>query len=117
MNGTDDRESKKSILKSVSLPREEENLGRYVKGMEDAEFFMRLILLALKWGQASTLKEMRRAFDNPILYEDKSWTNFKETERTNKTINDIISLSVILKRGVTEEYVLPEDKRDFILRR
>lgn len=117
VHGSDDRKSKKSILKSVDFPVPGEDPREYIKGMEDAEFFMRLILKALQEGGVRTLKDIRESFDDPVVYEDRSWTRFQETERVNKIINDMISAGLIFQGKVTDKYVLPESEQDFRISR
>ncbi len=85
-----------------------------IKGMEDAEFFMRLILNALKQGDISVLKEFRKSFDEPVLYEDKSWDKLGELKKIRKISNEMIALSLILSGMATKEYsstARPGEKR------
>lgn len=106
-----------------------------IQGMEDIEFFMRLVLGALKHNEVSVIKALRKAFSNPILYQDTSWNELKELKKISKISGEMTALSLILsgvasreyaptpqpgmKRtiGLTRDFYVPEAMQDFRLRK
>lgn len=76
-----------------------------IKGMEDAEFFMRYILKALRHNELSTMKKFKQAFAEPVLYEDESWDKLSELKKIKKISNEMQALSLIISGLATKEYV------------
>lgn len=76
-----------------------------IRGMEDAEFFMRLILSALKIGKMEIIKQLRVSMDNPIFYDDKDWNRMHELNKIKKIGNEMTALSLIISWLATKESI------------
>lgn len=106
-----------------------------IAGMEDIEFFMRLVFRALQKGDVSMLKELRTAMDDPVFYRDTSWENLHELKKIDKIGNEMIALSLILSElsgkktfptqnagetktiGLVKDFYVPRVMQDFALRK
>ncbi|MFA6160194.1 MAG: hypothetical protein WC678_03875 [Parcubacteria group bacterium] len=76
-----------------------------IKGMEDVEFFMRLILGSLQSGDNTVIKELRKAMDNPVFYTDYDWNKMHEVSKIRKIGNEMTALSLIFSGLATKESV------------
>ncbi|MFZ2187138.1 MAG: hypothetical protein WAV46_00720 [Candidatus Moraniibacteriota bacterium] len=106
-----------------------------IAGMEDIEFFMRLIFRALQNDKTSTLKELKAAMDNPVFYRDTAWENLHELKKIDKIGNEMVALSLILSElsgkrtmptrnegetktvGLVKDFYVPRIMQDFALRK
>lgn len=106
-----------------------------IAGMEDVEFFMRLVFRALQNGEKGMLKELKVAMDNPVFYKDKAWASLHELKKIDKIGNEMMALSFILSDfstkktvptrhsgetrtvGLVKDFYVPGVMQDFSLRR
>jgi len=76
-----------------------------IRWMEDAEFFMRLILEAISSGKVSIIKELKKSMDNPIFYDDNDWKNTHELKKIRKVGNEMQALWLIISGLATKEVI------------
>jgi hypothetical protein len=106
-----------------------------IRSMEDAEFFMRLILNALNSREFETIKNLRRAMDEPVFYDDKDWNKMHELKKIKKIGNEMTALSLIISGlaakesiptgeegerktvGLVKNFYVPKTMQDFYLRK
>jgi ribosomal protein L20A (L18A) len=87
-------------------------------GMEDADFFARMILHALSSGDVRTIKEFKEALEVPVYYSDERWEKLKhikdpsETKALENVFKDIASESSPQRN----EYRIAGDIQDFRMR-
>lgn len=79
-----------------------------VKGMEDSEFFMRLILKSINESKHSVLKEIKKATESPIAYNDPSWQRIGEIDRFKKISNETDAL-VKITSGIVHTSIRETD--------
>lgn len=79
-------------------------------GMEDSEFFLKIILNALKQGKISAMRDFKKAMENVVTYSDPSWRRATEPKKYRKISNEVKSL-VKIANGETKKM----DVKDFIL--
>jgi hypothetical protein len=85
-------------------------------GMEDAEFFLRLLSLAKKEGREDILVAFKHAAEEPVFYEDSRIRSMSEEKWTAKRKNETEALQKILARSYEEDLIVPSAERDFPLR-
>ncbi|MGE4444212.1 MAG: hypothetical protein AB7E37_04440 [Candidatus Altimarinota bacterium] len=76
-----------------------------IRGMEDSEFFMRLILSSLHSGDISMLKEFKQAMESVVYYDDYDWNKMHELKKIGKIGNEMNALSLIISGLATRESI------------
>jgi hypothetical protein len=88
-------------------------------GMEDSDFFMRMILYALKSRDIKMIKEFKRALANPIAYSDQRWIELKHKKDPSETaaLEKVLSGMAMDDNISDNEYRISENMQDFRMRK